>query len=153
MSKIIGCMDCCRQHPNGDIPCDNCPATHPGSGRWWCRHRTAFANDHKQCRCGIDFRQWGVPIRACVGESKDCERYSPMSKLEWFQREQEHNARFARVGQIRKAIVEHFEASGESCGQITCPCCEGGSVSYSRSSYNGHIHARCSTPNCANWVE
>jgi hypothetical protein len=31
MSKIIGCMDCCRQHPNGDIPCDNCPATHPGS--------------------------------------------------------------------------------------------------------------------------
>jgi hypothetical protein len=153
MSKPIGCMDCVEQHPDGEIPCENCPVPQKGSGRWWCRHRTPFTGECTVCRIGIDFRQWGLPVKPCVGESKDCPKYKPLSKLEWYQREQEHNARFERIGRIRHAIMEHFDTTGLDHARIPCPCCETGTVSYSRASYNGHIHATCSSPGCASWME
>ena len=38
-------------------------------------------------------------------------------------------------------------------GIIQCPICHTGQLSYSRSNYNGHVHARCSTPTCVAWME
>lgn len=41
------------------------------------------------------------------------------------------------------------------CGQgvMDCPICKTGKLSYSRSTYNGHVHARCSTEGCVAWME
>jgi hypothetical protein len=38
-------------------------------------------------------------------------------------------------------------------GSIRCPVCNDGKLRYSRSSYNGHIHARCQTIGCVEWME
>lgn len=36
---------------------------------------------------------------------------------------------------------------------IDCPTGCGGKLHLSQSSYNGHVHGKCSTPNCVAWVE
>ena len=38
-------------------------------------------------------------------------------------------------------------------GEMTCPVCSTGVLSYARSGYNGHVRARCSTTDCVEWVE
>lgn len=38
-------------------------------------------------------------------------------------------------------------------GIMTCPVCHVGKLRYSRAAYNGHIHAKCSTPDCVDWME
>ncbi|MBW7895159.1 MAG: hypothetical protein H3C27_08595 [Opitutaceae bacterium] len=38
-------------------------------------------------------------------------------------------------------------------GEMVCPICETGRLRYSRSSYNGHVHADCSTVGCVQWME
>lgn len=38
-------------------------------------------------------------------------------------------------------------------GSIDCPACKTGKLSYRRSSYNGHVHAACSTSGCVRWME
>lgn len=38
-------------------------------------------------------------------------------------------------------------------GVMDCPICRTGKLSYSRSTFNGHIRARCSTSDCVGWVE
>lgn len=38
-------------------------------------------------------------------------------------------------------------------GVIDCPTMCGGKVKYSRSPYNGHVSARCSTAGCVAWME
>lgn len=38
-------------------------------------------------------------------------------------------------------------------GKMACPICLTGELGYSRSSYNGHIVAGCSTKDCVRWAE
>ena len=38
-------------------------------------------------------------------------------------------------------------------GVMRCPICGTGQLQYSRSSYNGHVKARCSTKSCVAWQE
>jgi hypothetical protein len=58
-----------------------------------------------------------------------------------------------RVGQIREAIVTATGGERGIQGEIPCPCCGSGTVTFSISGYNGHIHAHCSTAGCAEWME
>lgn len=35
-----------------------------------------------------------------------------------------------------------------------CPvCCESNVLQFTRSGYNGHIHAKCATDGCVSWME
>jgi hypothetical protein len=36
---------------------------------------------------------------------------------------------------------------------MKCPICRTGELKYSRSTYNGHVHAICSTDGCVAWME
>ncbi len=38
-------------------------------------------------------------------------------------------------------------------GSLSCPKCKIGTISYSVSSYNGHIWGHCSTEGCVAWME
>lgn len=38
-------------------------------------------------------------------------------------------------------------------GKMECPVCRTGELKYSRSNYNGHVHAKCSTVGCVAWME
>lgn len=57
----------------------------------------------------------------------------------------------------RLAIVKYIKPWKEGCsssaGEIACPICEKGRLSFSRASSNGHIWARCSTEGCVAWQE
>jgi len=38
-------------------------------------------------------------------------------------------------------------------GKLACPVCKTGELRYTRSSYNGHVHAACTTKGCVSWME
>lgn len=62
----------------------------------------------------------------------------------------------SRVAITRKAIVEHCDQNKlprGTTGTIPCPVCRTGTVQFSRAAYNGHIHARCTTAMCVQWME
>jgi transposase-like protein len=57
-----------------------------------------------------------------------------------------------KIMKARKVIMDK---EGEKCsvsGKIKCPICEAGDLRYSIG-FNGHVHARCSTANCVQWME
>ena len=154
MARIINCMDCVRVNP---VPaCDSCTLTHVESaGRWWCQHRTPYSKEYEVCKAGIDFRQWGMRCEDCSGENRNkpnCEQYSPCTNDEWAERERKIDERFNRIGKVRSAIAKTIQSTGDTVGEIDCPYCSG-CVRYTQSSYNGHIHARCSTDGCVAWME
>lgn len=71
----------------------------------------------------------------------------------------ELNARFEAVGRARDAIVAHLggpwkKGTPGAAGLIDCPACGGvKTLGFTRSGYNGHVHAACKTPKCVSWVE
>ena len=130
----------------------------------WCRHRTPFTDAFKTCRVDVDFHQFmggqdtgPQSTMPCLGESEAakarCDKYSGWTVEEIATREEDMRGRFARLGIIRRAIVEANKATGEHGGTLDCPACKTGTVSWSMARSNGHIHARCSTPDCAAWME
>lgn len=131
------------------------------TGDTWCKHRTAFSSDIKVCKVGIDFHQFMAPgqmdMMPCLGKSPEaiarCLQYCGHTDEELAERERDMNERCERMGKIRKAIVTHIDKTDEWVGTIKCPACESGTVRYSRAKYNKHIHAACSTPDCAAWME
>lgn len=59
---------------------------------------------------------------------------------------------------VRTQIIAHIKENGQEKNSwqssIPCPVCEGGTVKYTYAgNFNRHIHARCTTPNCVNWME
>lgn len=64
-----------------------------------------------------------------------------------------------KVGGVR--LVERCDDEVESelvnfhagHGSVACPVCHKGTLKYSRASYNGHVHANCSTIGCVAWKE
>lgn len=51
------------------------------------------------------------------------------------------------IGRMKKA-----HPNGVSVAADTCPIC-GGIIRFGISSYNGHMRARCDTPDCINFIE
>lgn len=117
-----------------------------------CRHFTGVQN--KTCKEGVAYadvrdettRPYGFP---CLDKGGTCDKKSLLTDAEEDARDKEIAQRIASIGEARAAIVEH----GKSSGRIPCPCCEGGTLGYSKAASNGHIHAACSTPGCVRWME
>lgn len=129
-----------------------------GSGDKWCRHRTPFSDEHKVCNAGIDFRQFpqNYDQMPCLGKNAEaralCPKYSGWTKEELEAKEKRFAERLNRMGTIRQAIIAAVKSTGVRSGKMPCPCCKTGTVGYSQAS-NGHVHAHCSTENCASWIE
>jgi len=73
--------------------------------------------------------------------------------------EAESRKSFERIGTAREAIVKHLGGPWKrgmqgSGGVIDCPACgKQKALRFSRSGYNGHIHAKCETAGCVSWME
>lgn len=130
------------------------------SGDHWCIHRTPFGSDHLVCKVGIDFHPFLKPgdrmdNMPCLGTPspdeavKMCPRYVRLTDEELEADRIESKAQCMRMGIIRRAIIK----SGKSSGEIECPACKTGTVRFSVARCNGHVHARCSTDGCAEWME
>lgn len=51
------------------------------------------------------------------------------------------------------AAKRGFKKGNGGRAEVPCPVCTTGSIMYSVSSYNGHIHGRCSTAECVSWMQ
>ena len=121
-----------------------------------CVHFTGTVN--RACKAGVVYEQARDPNVAVIDGLPCLAHYykgtAGCAKREFPTREQveaherEIHARLDRFAEIRAAIV----ADGRSRGSIVCPACRTGMVGFSIAS-NGHVWAKCSTPDCAKWME
>lgn len=137
--------------------------------RNWCKHYSGTANE--KCRAGVIYTDVAQG-RGTTSYSLPCFRpdhkYNPLgatcdkcefrTEEEAAAMEEEGKQRLERMWIVRKAIVEACggpwrKGMKTKAGMIPCPVCKSGSVNFSRSGYNGHIHAACSTENCISWME
>lgn len=131
----------------------------------FCKHYRAMS-EHATCEKGVaydDFKGLKFEERPCFERDgvapPGCALAEFHTKEEREQRKREMMARFAQIGTARAAIVEHLGGpwrDGHDSGKhgvIECPVCKSGQLRFTRSGYNGHIHAGCTTPGCVAWIE
>ncbi len=132
----------------------------------FCNHYRAMS-DHETCKAGVSYELFkGMPFenRPCFwrdGKSPNagCSLMQMPTPEQLAAEEEESKKRIESLGKARKAIVESLGGPWKRgmmgvSGKIDCPIC-GGSLSlrFSRSGYNGHIHAACATEGCVSWME
>lgn len=138
--------------------------------RDWCKHYNGFGCS-EVCKAGVNYVQLNggtkdkmmlrLPCLPGDGRGADgvkCDKFELRTPEEIAAEEQEFKARLERFGRCRAAIVAHLggpwkKGTPGASGVIDCPSCEGGKLHFSRAGYNGHIHAHCTTPGCASWME
>lgn len=52
----------------------------------------------------------------------------------------------------KDAKAKGFGKNNGGVSEMTCPIC-GGLLRYSVAAYNGHIHGKCETEGCVQWME
>ena len=63
-------------------------------------------------------------------------------------------AKLQAIGKAHEdADSKGFKKGHGGVGEMPCPMGCGGTLRYSVASYNGHMHAGCSTENCLRWME
>ena len=136
-----------------------------------CEHFTGIGTD--VCRSGVKYDDVslgkGTPqfsLPCLIGATKNYNQLGAscgdcmMPTLEEIESEErEMRESMDRTMKARDAIVNHLggpwkRGTPGAQGRIDCPACgQPHALAFSRSSCNGHIHARCSTPNCCAWME
>lgn len=114
----------------------------------------------------------------CLSQQAKCDKYQDPTPEQIAKHEEEMRRLIDGLRIARKAILADLSARhkngdksvqlNKSCnpeveselsnfvsgrGQIDCLVCKVGKLSYRRPSYNGHIHAACSTEDCVRWME
>ena len=138
-----------------------------------CRHFNGLQN-HK-CEKGVEYDSFAPrqPLRVelpCLryhhsslkpnaipeklwNGKKECQFFSEPTEEELNEQKVEIKLCIQKMIVVRRSIVEYTKGKRGAAGSIDCPSCKTGKVSYSVSSYNGHIWAQCTTPGCVNWIE
>lgn len=70
----------------------------------------------------------------------------------------EHDAHWEKLKAGMLACQEDAKKHGYKKGSggrgsIPCPACGTGELFYSVAGYNGHMHGKCSTPDCLSWMQ
>lgn len=118
-----------------------------------CRHFTGVQSD--ACSKGVAYREvrdestrpFGFP---CTGGTGTCALREPVSAKEVDAEDALLAKLFWQMAEAREVIV----STGQPSGAVDCVACgKTDGLRFSVSSYNGHVHAACSTPNCLRWME
>lgn len=124
-----------------------------------CVHFNGVQNEH--CRAGVayeSFERPGIPCMTDFCKGQVCaQRHFPTPE-EVQEMIAADEAAFERTSKAISAVAKDAKSKGlkkRSGGQssIPCPVCETGTLAYSVSGYNGHIHGRCDTPGCVWWMQ
>ncbi len=132
----------------------------------FCKHYRAMS-EHKTCEAGVEYSIFnGTPRdhhpcfpRRGKPNPTGCDKADYPTVEDVARWDAYISERFGKTGKAREAIVTHLggpwkKGIGPGQGIIDCPACGGTEcLSFSRSSYNGHIHARCATDGCVSWME
>jgi len=99
-------------------------------------------------------------IMVSLSDDKEREQSAELDNLQkWLdelRQELEQRKIIESVLKSRAAIVAYCDAEKRprgTSGTIPCPICETGTLHFSRAAYNGHIHAKCTTEKCVQWIE
>lgn len=133
--------------------------------RSFCNHFRSMV-EHKTCEAGVEYESLkGIPFdeRPCfatdgIPKGGGCDKAEYPTPEEVEAEKKWLAERFGKTEKARAAIVEACggpwkKGKPSVGGKIKCPCCDSGTLAYSRAGYNGHIHARCSSDGCVNWME
>lgn len=118
----------------------------------FCKHYHGMQNP---CDVGVDFdavKSGNLKLPCFDSNVKTCSKVLYPTAEEIAQEDKEIGDMLLRVTTARKLIVEATHGKKSVSGHINCPVCSTGTLSYSVA-YNGHVHARCSTQDCLNWLE
>lgn len=131
-----------------------------------CKHFNGVVNE--KCRAGIAYEKlvggYLSPSRKelpCIifqGKNREmremvnCELREFLTEKEQAAKEREVEKSFMKIFTARKAITEHMQGKSGR-GDIQCPVCGIGKLSFVVSEVNGHIHAKCTTSGCVAWME
>lgn len=133
--------------------------------RRWCKH---YSGMHETNVCDVGIRFDSLPNHGtkefmdtcpCFGPSSGCASAQYPTDEELEQQQKDMDARLAKIMLARITIVEHLGGPWKrglagASGLIDCPACgEQQTLKFSRSGYNGHIHAACITDGCVRWME
>lgn len=127
-----------------------------------CKHFSGISSD----TCDADVRKerepkgtgYALPCLADEG-AKTCEKCVFPTAEEVAAARKLLDERIENVGKARAAIVAHLggpwkRGAPGATGRIDCPACGAvDALAFTRSGYNGHIHAVCKTPECVSWME
>jgi hypothetical protein len=124
-----------------------------------CVHFNGVGND--RCKAGIAYKGFGSPrCLPCLPKFRDtdpeppkCAMFRATGMEQVLREEEEWKEMAVRANRARVAIVAHAQATGEMRGKLHCPICGKGELHYSIARCNGHVHARCTTSDCVNWME
>lgn len=109
--------------------------------------------DHPLERSGISKR-----MPCATRNEVSCPDYQEPTQEDLSSQEEEIASFLQRVDATRKVIIRYIDSEGQKghdfIGNIPCPICNNGTVEFTYAgSYNGHIHARCNTSECVQWME
>jgi hypothetical protein len=127
-----------------------------------CIHFTGVQNE--KCEAGVEYKSFrGCPFPCFRGEAGDKlrkgEKPFVCEKVEWPTEEYiqaeidmwERESKKAVEGNRAVAHIRKEQRGKNYRGVVECPICKG-KLHVSHAS-NGHIHARCETPDCLAWME
>lgn len=167
-----GCGPCQVDHL-GNCVSFNCLSQHgrpwprpvpprPPAARQHCRHYRYVRGPDGGPRCAVssappvDWLACMPPDPSPLVPGNTTPRVLPRipvacpKREEWTEAERAAWQVWRREAMLRAVLIMRVIQSVQSvsAGVIPCPACGVGTVSWSRAACNGHIHARCSTPDC-----
>jgi|JI10StandDraft_1071094.scaffolds.fasta_scaffold626375_3 hypothetical protein len=135
--------------------------------RKFCKHYQAMAHN-ETCKVGIAYKDLphagtkefhaACPCFGPEGTGEcPCKLYPTPGEME--AEDKRLAEKFVGMAKARNAIVDSLggpwkRGTPGASGTIDCPVClSEKKLQFSRSGYNGHIHAGCSTDGCVRWME
>lgn len=131
-----------------------------------CVHFTGIMND--ECAAGVNYESvrvdgCGLPClrgdsRISGGDNLPCDKRHWPTEEEVQAMVDESNRRMKIALSGVAAVVEDAAKRGlgkrnGGRGEVDCPVCDGGTIHYSVSGFNGHRHAKCTTADCVSFME
>ena len=133
-----------------------------------CVHFTGIQN--KTCKADVNIRElvggpdfgWARKIPCLLRDADECTVVCPSRQFPTREEaealEDEHEKTIARFTIAVAAAHADAKAKGFKVGlggadSLPCPLECGGRLYYRVASVNGHMHAKCETPNCVSWME
>ena len=119
-----------------------------------CRCRYFTGLSHEYCDQGVKYldvrrKKNGALIHPCLEpECTNCQHREYPTLREAKQQVKESSAAYTRCVIAFTTIIKHTKGVRKGSGYLKCPNCDNGRLLYSFTPNNGHLHARCSTPEC-----
>lgn len=141
----------------------------PGYAAGWCIYyrynRDVKPGQPNTCEAGVDYAAWngiGHASRPCFldekGRSKPDAVHCPKLRRPTTEEIALHKGwldqRFKIMGEVMVGTAPWRKAhEGQSAREVVeCPACKG-KLHLSITAHNGHVHGRCETEGCVDWME